>query len=143
MDSTRIDNRIGIRASAEQIWEAIENLERWQDWNPFEREVEGHIGFNTPFNYIEAYQDLPEIAVRAQVSDWVPAGKLAWTQKRGFLSLSTRQILLDEVEKGATIVTNSITFGGLRGELFHDKHRAKLRKAMTLLNEKLKATVEG
>lgn len=143
MDSTRIDNRIGIRASAEQIWEAIEDLSTWQQWNPFEQEVEGHFGFSSPLNYREVFPDVCERTVMASVSEWVPAGKLVWSQKRGFLSFSTRFIILDEVEKGATILTNGISFSGLRGELFHDKHRGRIRPVYQEMNERLKALVEG
>lgn len=143
MDSTRIDNRIGIRASAEQIWEVIEDLTGWQNWNPYERDVEGSFGFSTPLVFREAFPDLRERHVQASVSEWIPAGKLIWSEKRGFLSYSTRFILLDEVEKGATIITNGITFSGLRGEMFHDKHRARIRPAFVDMNARLKALLKG
>lgn len=142
MDSTRIYNRIGIRAPAEQIWEAIEDFRAWDQWNPYERELEGTLGFSAPLAYRESLPDMAERQVQANVTEWVPAGKLIWAEKRGFLFFSTRYLLLEEVEKGATILTNGVVFGGLRGELFHDKHRARIRPALLEMNEKLKALIE-
>ena len=143
MDSTRIETRIGIRASAERIWELVGDLDAWRQWNRYETDIEGRIATGGAVRYTEAYPDLPEHQAQTVVADWVPVGKLVLSGKRGFLSSSTRFIILDEVEKGATIVTMGIMFSGLRGELFHDKHRARLRKAMEGLNEALKAVAEG
>lgn len=143
MDSTRIETRIGIRASAERIWELIGDLERWQHWNPYEQNVEGAIRQGAVIRYQEAYPDIPARQAQAVVVDWVPVGKLVINDKRGFLSNSSRFIILDEVEKGATIVTMGIMFAGLRGEIFHDKHRAKLRQAMEQIGERLKEAVEA
>ncbi|WP_297799161.1 SRPBCC domain-containing protein [uncultured Brevundimonas sp.] len=143
MDSTRIENRIGIRASAEHIWQFIEEFDHWSRWNPYEQNTVGAIGFNAPLSYEESWPSVGPRTASASVSDWVPAGKLVWAEKRGFLFTTSRFITLEEVEKGATIVTNGIIFGGLRGEMFHDKHRAKFRAALTEINEKLKAVSES
>lgn len=142
MDSTRIENRIGIRASAERIWELVGDLEAWKHWNDLEVGVQGQIRQDAPVTFTEAYPGLPERQASAIVADWVPVGKLVLAEKRGFLFSSTRFIILDEVEKGATIVTSGLIFSGLRGELFHDKHRPRLRQAIETLNERLKAAAE-
>ena len=143
MDSTRIETRIGIRASAERIWELVGDLEAWKQWNSFEQHIQGRVWQDATVTYTEAYPDIPERAASVVVSDWVPVGKLVLSGKRGFLSNSSRFIILEEVEKGATIVTMGIMFSGLRGELFHDKYRSRLRQAMETLNENLKAAAES
>lgn len=143
MDSTRIENRIGIRASAEQIWEVIEDLNVWQNWNTYELGVQGSFGFSTPLVFREVIPAVVDRQVQGVVSEWIPAGKLVWSEKRGFMSFSTRFILLNEVEKGSTIVSNGVNFQGLRGELFHDKHKPKLREVYQDMNARLKALVEG
>lgn len=142
MDSTRIETRIGIRASAERIWELVGDLESWKHWNPYEQGIEGTIRQGAAVRYEEAYPDLPPRQAQTVVADWVPMGKLVLSSKRGFLSNSTRFIILDEVERGATIVTIGIMFTGLRGEMFHDKHRKTLRQAMEDLGVRLKSAIE-
>lgn len=143
MDSTRIENRIGIRASAERIWDLVGDFDAWQHWNPYEQGVEGTLRQGAPVRFTEAYPDLPSRPVQAVVADWVPMGKLVLSNKHSFLFNSSRFIILDQVEKNATLVTMGIMFSGLRGEMFHDKHRAKLRQAMEVLGERLKAAIEA
>lgn len=142
MDSTRIETRIGVRASAERIWDLVGDLDAWKQWNAYEQDVEGRIRQGGIVSFVENYPDLPARQVNAVVGDWVPMGKLVLNDKRGFLSTSSRFIILDEVEKEATIVTMGIMFAGLRGEMYHDKHRGRIRRTMEALNEALKGAAE-
>lgn len=143
MQTTRIENRIGVRASSEQIWDVISDLENWHQWNPYETQLQGSLGFNVPLSLNEDFPSLGERQVQATVGEWEPCGQLIWFEKRGFLFRSTRFFEIEPLESNACIVTNGILFSGLRGELYHDKHRGKIRPALQTINEGLKATVEA
>lgn len=143
MQTTRIDNRIGVRASSEQIWDVIADLENWHHWNPFEANLKGSLGFQAPLSLTESYPDLGERQVQAVVGEWEPCGQLIWFEKRGFLFNTTRYFEIEPLDTHASVLTNGIVFSGLRGEMFHDKHRSKIRPVFQTINERLKALIES
>ncbi len=143
MQTTRIDNRIGVRASSEQIWDVIADLENWHLWNPYENSLQGTLGFGAPLSFTESYPGQNERTAQASVGEWEPCGQLIWFENRGFLFRSTRFFEIEPLESNACILTNGIIFSGLRGEMFHDKHRSKIRPAIQTINEQLKALVES
>lgn len=143
MTMTRIQNRIGVRASAEAIWDVMTDFGNWHAWNPYETGLEGRLGFGTPLSLQEEFPEQPARAVSATIQEWEPCGQLLWAEKRGFLFRSLRYYEIEPLEKNASIITNGIAFVGIRGELFHDKHRSKFRPALLDINERLKAHLEG
>lgn len=143
MQTTRIENRIGVRASSEQIWDVIADLENWHQWNPYENNLKGSLGFQAPLTLTEAYPEFEDRQVQAVVGEWEPCGQLIWFEKRGFLFQTTRYFEIQPLESNACILSNGIVFSGLRGEMFHDKHRSKIRPALQTINEQLKALVEN
>jgi hypothetical protein len=143
MDTTRIENRIGVRASAEKIWDAIADLENWHHWNPFETSLKGSLGFSAPLSFEENFPSVGPRQVQATITEWEPCGQLLWAENRGFLFRSMRYYEIESLETNACVVTNGLLFGGLRGEMYHDKHRAKIRPHLLTINENLKAYVEA
>ena len=143
MQTTRIENRIGVRASSEQIWDVIADLENWHRWNPFEKDLKGSLGFSTPLGFTESFPEFPDRAVQATVGEWEPCGQLIWYENRGFLFRTTRYFEIEPLDRNASILTNGIIFSGLRGEMYHDKHRRKIRPAIQTINERLKEIVES
>lgn len=143
METTRIENRIGVRASAEQIWDVLADLENWERWNPFENGMKGSLGFGAPLAFQEAFHGLPPRGVNASIGEWEPCGQLLWTENRGFLFRSLRFYEIDPLDTHACIVTNGFIFSGLRGEMYFDRHRKHLRPHLQTINENLKALVEG
>lgn len=139
---TRVEKRIGVRAPAERIWEVIADLPGWTRWNPYEA-VEGAIGFGAPLSVREALPDLGPREAVAHVNDWQPLGQLVWLEKRGLWFRSIRYFEIEELAPGACIVANGALFTGLRGELFHDKHRKRLRAAYEDVAEGLRRAAEG
>lgn len=143
METTRIENRIGVRASSAQIWDVIADLEGWHHWNPFERNLQGTLGFSAPLQFEEHFTGMPERKASATIVEWEPCGQLLWFENRGFLFRSSRYFEIQPLDTNACIVTNGIIFSGLRGEMYHDKHRAKIKPHLLTINERLKAVVEA
>jgi len=142
METTRIENRIGVRASADRIWEVLADLGGWSRWNPHETQVEGALSFGAALTLTEAIPDLGERRVEARLGDWQPLSQLVWTERRGFLFNAVRYYEIEQLEPGSCIVANGMIFTGLRGELFHDKHRARIRPAYEAINAALKRVAE-
>ena len=143
MDTTRIESRIGVRASADRLWDLISDLSLWSRWNPYETDVSGRLAINGHVSLTEALPGFQPRQVNAQLGDWQPLTKLLWSERRGFLFQSTRYFTIQELDKGSCILTHGIIFSGLRGEFYHDKHRAKIREAYEAIAENIKREAEA
>ena len=66
-----------------------------------------------------------------------------WTESRGVWFRSLRYFEIEELEPGSCIVSNGFIFSGLRGEMFFDKHRIKLRHGVDAVAEAWKAAAEA
>lgn len=139
----RIERRIGIQAPADRIWESLADLSYWSRWNPIERDASGSIGFGSEIRLTETLPGHPARPVIARVGDWQPLAQLVWSEKRGMMFNVVRYFEIDELEPGSCIAANGYIFSGLRGELFHDKHKFVLKRACEQVADALKVSVES
>lgn len=138
----RIEKRVGVRAPAERVWELLVDLPGWRDWNPYEQ-VEGVIGFSSPLTVTESLPDLPERRTVARVAEWQPNAQLVWAEKRGLWFRSIRYFEIEELVPGSCIIATGALFLGLRGELFRDRQKTRIRAAYEEIVEGLRRTAEG
>lgn len=143
METARIEQRAGVRATSDRIWEVLSDLPHWDRWNPHERSVGGTIAFGGSITLTETLPGMAERQVEARVGDWQPGARLVWVDKRGFLFRVIRLFEIEELEPGSCIVTSGAQFEGLRGELFHDKHKKAIRAAHGEIVEGLKTAAEA
>lgn len=142
MDS-RIESRVGVRADSQLIWDIIADLDGWGRWNPFETDVSGAIAFGGGVALTERLPDMAERAAAYRVAEWQPMAQLVLAEKRGWLFNTIRYFEIEELERGSCIVANGVIFSGLRGELFHDKHRKTIKAAYAEIGEGLRRLAEG
>jgi hypothetical protein len=72
MDIARIERRIGVRATPDQIWALIADLPGWNRWNPVETALDGTIAFGAGITLTESIAGLPERRATTRVGDWQP-----------------------------------------------------------------------
>ena len=143
MDIARIEQRAGVRATSEALWNILADLQGWHRWNPYEQGVDGTIAFGGAIGLTEALPGLPERRVKAAVGDWRPDAKLVWAEKRGMLFRMVRYFEIETLEPGSCIVATGAVFSGLRGELFHDRHRKAIKAAYGEIVEGWRAAAEA
>lgn len=145
MDTARIEKRIGVRATPDRIWELIGDLTAWRSWNPVETDLGGAIAFGGEVRATETIDGLPSRPVAGRIAEWQPRAQLVWVEQRGLWFRSIRYFEIDHLEEveAACIVANGFIFKGLRGEMFFDKHRHKLRQAVDSVGEALKSAAEA
>jgi hypothetical protein len=144
MDIARIERRIGVRATPDQIWALIADLPGWNRWNPVETALDGTIAFGAGITLTESIAGLPERRATTRVGDWQPYSKLVWAESRGLWFRSMRYFEIEPLEQpGSCIVANGFIFSGLRGEMFFDRHRKHLRHAVDSVAEAWKAAAEA
>lgn len=143
METTRIEKRIGVRATSDRIWEILSDFEGWNRWNPHETGLIGTLAFGGAIALDEALPGLEPRRVEARIGEWQPYSQLVWAERRGFLFNAIRYYEIEELERGSCIFATGTVFTGLRGELFHDKHRPAIRKAYEDIVESLRQAAEA
>ncbi|HZW16716.1 MAG TPA: SRPBCC domain-containing protein [Brevundimonas sp.] len=143
METARTENRIGVRAPADRIWDILADLPSWDRWNPIETAVEGTIAYGGSIALTEAITGLPERRAAVRVGEWQPHAQLVWLERRGLWFSSLRYFEIDEIEPGSCIFANGFIFNGLRGEMYFDRNRKALRPAVDAVGEAMKALAEG
>ncbi len=141
--SFRVENRVGVKAPSDRIWEIIADLPSWGDWNPTFPQAEGIIAIGGVLTLTETIEGLHERPVRAAINDWVPYAQLIWSERRGFQFTSTRYIEIEELAPGSCIVANGEIFGGMFGEGFFNKNKRLLRRACEEMGEALRLRAEA
>jgi len=143
MDTNRIERRVGVRATADRLWELISDFGSWGRWNPYETDLSGAIVYGGRISLTERMPGLPERTVQAQIGEWQPRAQLVWSEKRGLWFNSVRYFEIEELEPGSCILANGAIFSGLRGELHHDKHRRGYKAAFEEIAENLRKAAEA
>ena len=144
MDIARIERRIGVRATPDQIWDLIADLPGWDRWNPVETKLEGAIAFGAEIALTERIGDLPERRAATRVGEWQPYSQLVWAESRGLWFRSMRYFEIEPLDQpNSCIVSNGFIFSGLRGEMFFDRNRRHLRHAVDAVAEAWKAAAEA
>lgn len=139
----RIEHRVGVKATAERIWEIIADLPAWSAWNPIETELEGALAIRSSLVMNEAVPGLPPRRVAAVIGDWQPFAQLIWAEKRGWQFNSTRYYEIEQLDVGSCIVSNGQIFSGLRGEAFFQRNRKILKTSFQQVGEAIRARAEG
>ena len=141
MDTTRIQTRIGIPASADAIWELIGDLPSWSRWNAYELDVGGKIAYGGTLSFDEAYPDMEPRRARMRVLEWGPGQQLILSEKRGLMFRVMRYFEIEHLDTHSCIFANGFLFTGLRGEWYHDRHRPRLREAADAIAEGMRAAL--
>ncbi|MDI1281103.1 MAG: hypothetical protein ACI9YM_000643 [Brevundimonas sp.] len=138
METAKIEKRVGVQASSERLWDLLADLSGWDRWNPVETGLQGAIAFGGQISLTESIPGLPDRPTTVRIGDWQPYAQLIWAEKRGWAFNVIRYFEIEELAPGNCIVSNGFIFSGLRGELFHDKHRKTLRAACEAVAEGLR-----
>lgn len=140
----RVEDRIGIQAPPEVIWEVVRDLDAWSEWNPTYPRAEGEIriGNILTLDLLLPGQSTQEI--KARVLDWVPNEQLHWELKLlGGLIRTLRYIEISPLAESGCVVDNGEFFGGLMGPSLGKRMRGPVRRGFLAMNEALKARAEA
>jgi hypothetical protein len=139
----RIEQRIGIQAPAEVIWEVIYDLDRWHEWNPVYPKAVGTIGLGKTLDLTLALPGQPERQIQPVVLEWVPNEQLHWRLTlMGGLVKTIRYIEIDALSETGCIVNNGELFQGLLAKTALRQVGRAVHRGFAAMNEALKARAE-
>jgi len=143
-DPIKVENRIGVQAPAEVIWEILSDIDGWPRWNPTYPEARGTLRIGAPLQLVEALPGLPRRELNVNVIDWVPETQILWGERQPLGLVSTvRFIEIETVAKAACIFSNGVQVDGMLADLYLHKHRRPLRLGFAAMSEALKEMSEA
>lgn len=140
----RIEDRIGIQAPPEVIWEIVHDIGRWGEWNPTYPRGEGEIRIGNVLTFDLQLPGQPKQEIKAKVLEWVPNEQLHWQLSfMGGLIRTMRYIEITPLTEAGCVVDNGEIFGGLMGPSLGRRMRGPVRRGFLAMNEALKARAEA
>ncbi|HEY9219917.1 MAG TPA: SRPBCC domain-containing protein [Phenylobacterium sp.] len=140
----KVENRVGVQAPAEVIWNLVADIPGWRDWNPLHTAAEGEVRIGARLLTTEVLPGKPERPTSLFVIEWVPLEQLHLRNEsmRGWVK-SIRYIEIEELGPASCIVSTGELFAdGMLTRLHLRSHRRALRHGFTAHGEALKAHAE-
>lgn len=137
--ATKVEERVGIPLSQEQVWDVLADLEGWKDWNPLHPRVEGKLGINAPIRLEQRLEGRPVETLEGVVADWVPYEQIhiARSHARGW-ARSVRYMEIEPLTATSCIFSVGELFGGFLGDRIAKKERRALRAGFLAMGEALR-----
>jgi hypothetical protein len=140
----RVEDRIGVQAPAEVIWEVVHDLPRWAEWNPTYPRAEGEIRIGGVLSVTLALPGQPPQALRPRVLEWVPNEQLHWRLTMlGGMIRTLRYIEIEALAEESCVVSNGEFFAGLMGPSLGKRMGRTVQRGFKAMNEALKARAEA
>ena len=77
----QIEQRIGVRAPASEVWRHLGDLDAWPQWNPMYPQVSGRLQIGATLSLEEVVPGEKPERITPSIVDWVPESQLVWTRK--------------------------------------------------------------
>ena len=140
----RVEDRIGVQAPAEVIWEIVHDLSRWHEWNPTYIQAEGQIRIGETLTMTLALPGEPHQVIKPKVLEWVPNEQLHWRLTfMGGLIKTLRYVEITPLSEAGCIVDNGEIFGGLMGSSLGKRMGRVVRRGFQAMNVALKERAEA
>jgi hypothetical protein len=140
----RVEDRIGIQAPAELIWDIVRDLSRWHEWNPTYPQASGEVRIGELVSVTLALPGQPAQVLKPRIMDWVPNEQLHWELKMmGGMIKTLRYIEIEAVGPANSVVDNGEIFGGLMGPSLGKRMGRTVRRGFKAMNEALKERAEA
>ena len=139
----RVEDRIGVQAPAEVIWEIVSDLQRWAEWNPTYTQAKGQIRIGSILTLTLALPGQPPQVIKPKVLDWIPGEQLHWELKlMGGMIKTVRYIEIEARGETGCIIDNGEIFGGFMGPSLGKRMGGTVRRGFRAMNEALKTRAE-
>lgn len=137
-----IENRTGVAAPAEVIWEILIDLPRWPEWNPLYASASGEVKIGSPWALALKLPGRPVEVQRPKVLDWAPNDHIHLQTKTFFIA-TLRYLEIEELSKEGCIFSNGERFQGMLAGAIIRPFARDLRKGFDAMGEAMKVRAEA
>ena len=139
----KLEHRIGITASVEQVWEVLADVPGWAAWNPLYPKADGEIKIGQVLKLKVVIDGQPAREIEPVILDWAPYDHVHWKLKamNGLIN-SIRYLELEKMSETSCIFSNGELFQGIVAPILVRPIRRQIRAGFEAMGEALKKRVE-
>jgi len=138
------EHKVDIRVPAEFIWQMLEDVSSWSQWNPIYLKASGSIGAGDTIDMSVAIPGMKPTSLSAKVQVAVPNAHLRYgSPSMGGLIRAVRYVEIESTGPESCTVANGESMGGLVGRLIGPKFAPNILEALRQMNEGLKQAAES
>ena len=140
----KIEQRIGIAAPVDDVWDLISDVPSWPQWSPIHRKAEGELHFGGTVALEEYYEGLGTWELQGAVADWSPMSHLHISVPKPFYAGKlTRYFEMEALSDTGSTFTLGALFEGILSEREGRAYRSFLRDGFGRFCEALKTKAEA
>ena len=139
----KLENRIGVQAPPEVIWELLSDLSGWGRWCPIYPKAEGVLRIGARLHLTSALPGLAQRDFTARLIDWVPEEQILWADApwRGWVKC-VHYIEIEKLSEGSCIVSNGELIQGFLADFYHERRRLAMKRGFLAFSEAIKSASE-
>jgi hypothetical protein len=137
-----LENRTGVAAPAEVVWEVLSDLEHWTDWNPLYASVEGQVKIGSVWTLALKLPGRPDEIQRPKVLDWAPNDQIH-LQTKSFFIASLRYLEIEVLNEAGCIFSNGEIFNGMLAGQIIKPFRRDLQKGFNAMGDAMRVKAEA
>ena len=140
-----IETEIEIDAPPERVWATFADFDRWPDWNPFARRLDGDVAVGETIAVRLEPPDGRGMTFKPRVLEFTPNRALRWRGKVVFPGVfdGEHQFRLEPVDERRTRFVQREEFSGLLVGIMMRSIRESTTNGFEAMNEALKEQVEA
>ena len=140
----KIEQRIGIAAPVDEVYDLLADIESWPSWSPIHTAASGRVGFGAPVRLEEHYEGLGTWEQSGAVADYQPLSHIHIAVPKPFYAgRLIRYFELDILSEAGTGFAVGALFDGFLSEREGRRYRKYLREGFHAFAEALKARAEA
>ncbi len=136
----KIETQITIHATPEKVWKILTDFERYPQWNPFIKSIEGKMAVGNRIKIA-----LPDMKFSPRVLVFEENKELKWLGQllcKGVFD-GEHRFLLEQLPDGDTLFTHSEAFSGILVPLFKSNLEKNTKAGFEAMNQQLKIQAES
>lgn len=140
----KIEQRVGVAAPVDDIWDLIADVNAWPSWSPIHKAASGEMHFGAPIHFEEYYEGLGTWEVDGAINDWTPLSHLhVGVPKPFYAGRLIRYFEMDALSDQGSTFTVGALFQGFLSEREGLRFRRFLRTGFEAFAEAVKTRAEA
>jgi hypothetical protein len=141
---TIVEHKVDIQVPAAFIWQMLEDVNSWSQWNPIYLKASGSIGTGDAIDMSVAIPGIKPTSLTVTVYVSIPNAHLRYgSPSMAGLIRAVRFVAIESTGPESCKVTNGESMGGLVGRLIAPSVGPKILEALRQMNEGLKQAAES
>jgi hypothetical protein len=140
----KVEHRVGINKSVDDVYAIVGDINAWPSWSPIHKAAAGSLKFGTPVALEEYYQGLGTWEIKGTLVDYAPLSHIhVDVPKRFWEGKLIRYFEFEILSDHACSFTVGAAFDGFLSKREGKRFKKYIKAGFEAMGEALKAKAEG